>query len=88
MAAARLRLGITAVQPSLCKATLWPRVMPQYLAGHLATVRSAETRLDATWHGRLLLGGNSYYGAGVNDTVLRSHTLAARILGFAANRKV
>jgi protoporphyrinogen oxidase len=61
--------------------TLWPRVMPQYTVGHLSTVGEAESFIRTGWEGRLHLGGNSYFGAGVNDTVLRSFVLADAIAG-------
>ncbi len=77
------RLGVAAA-PEHTHVMRWPRVMPQYRPGHLAAVAAAEARAASHWHGRLHLGGNSYYGAGVNDTVLRSHVLAARILAAAA----
>jgi oxygen-dependent protoporphyrinogen oxidase len=73
------RLGITA-SPIHTYVKHWPRCMPQYVCGHPALCRELETHVAGAWHGRLHLAGNSFYGAGVNDTVVRSNSVADLIL--------
>ncbi len=78
------RLGITA-SPIHTHVKEWPQCMPQYVRGHSARCQELEAHVAGLWHGRLHLAGNSFYGAGVNDTVFRSNMVADHILQQLAN---
>ena len=78
--ALRTQLGVTA-RPQLTNVVFWRDTMPQYRVGHAGLCAAIEQQLAAApWHGRLHVTGNSYYGAGVNDTVHHAVAVANRLL--------
>lgn len=77
-------MGIEA-PPDYSRIFRWPRAIPQYVVGHGARVRAVETRLEAL--GGLFLGGNAYYGIGINDCTARAEVLGPQVAEFLAGRR-
>jgi protoporphyrinogen/coproporphyrinogen III oxidase len=77
-------LGIRA-DPAFVKVVRWARAIPQYVVGHDARLREIEGRVAAL--GGLFLGGNAYYGIGINDCTAHGAAVGPRVvedLGRAA----
>lgn len=72
-------LGIR-VPPSFHWIWRWPKAIPQYHAGHLARLERIESRRLA--HPGLVLGGNAYRGAGVNDCIADAERLAIAVRDY------
>ncbi len=72
-----ITLGIKAM-PTFNKITRWDRAIPQYVVGHGARVAQVEAELKEV--GAIHLGGNAYYGIGINDCTARADTLAPEVL--------
>ncbi|MDW7711953.1 MAG: protoporphyrinogen oxidase [Deferrisomatales bacterium] len=70
-------LGIRAA-PTFVKVVRWPRAIPQYVVGHDARLQEVEGRVGAL--GGLFLGGNAYYGIGINDCTAHGAVLGPRVL--------
>jgi oxygen-dependent protoporphyrinogen oxidase len=66
-------LGIDA-RPQAWRDIVWPRAIPQYALGHVARLRSIETRTQAL--GAIALTGNAYRGVGVTDVVRDAFAVA------------
>ncbi|MBI5442481.1 MAG: protoporphyrinogen oxidase [Deltaproteobacteria bacterium] len=72
----RLTLGIS-VPPPFARVIRWPRAIPQYTVGHAKRLEAIEAKLSAL--GPLFLGGNAYYGIGINDCTGHAGVLAPRL---------
>jgi len=70
-------LGLAA-GPEYIKITKWPKAIPQYNIGHAARIEKIAAGI-AELDG-LLLGGNAYYGIGVNDCTARAEILGAETI--------
>jgi protoporphyrinogen/coproporphyrinogen III oxidase len=68
----RITMGIATPAPFF-KFFRWPRAIPQYTVGHGARLEKIEGRLGAL--GGVFLGGNAYYGIGINDCTARGAVL-------------
>lgn len=69
-------------EPRYVKIVRWPRAIPQYVVGHEARLREIEGRVAGL--GRLFLGGNAYYGIGINDCTARGAELGPTVVGALA----
>jgi len=69
-------LGIRA-EPSFARIIRWPKAIPQYVVGHGARVKVIEGRVAAL--GGLHLGGNAYYGIGINDCTAQAAVLGPKV---------
>jgi len=69
-------LGIDR-EPAFSRIIRWSRAIPQYVVGHGARLREIESRVVAL--GGLWLGGNAYYGIGINDCTAHGAVLAPRV---------
>jgi len=56
----------------------WPRGIPNYGPGHLATVAAIDAAVQRL--PGLYIGGNAYHGVAMNDCCRNSRALAARVL--------
>jgi oxygen-dependent protoporphyrinogen oxidase len=68
--------------PSHAKIVRWPKAIPQYVAGHAERLESIEARVGAL--GGVFLGGNAYYGIGINDCTAHAEILGPRVVGSLA----
>ncbi|MBI5016742.1 MAG: protoporphyrinogen oxidase [Deltaproteobacteria bacterium] len=73
----RVTLGIEA-RPAYAKVVRWRRAIPQYLVGHGERLRRIEGRVSAL--GGLFLGGNAYYGIGINDCTTHAAAVAPKVV--------
>ena len=73
----RALLGIEK-PPIFAVVEKWPRSMPQYHLGHLATVERIKRRIGAL--DGLQLAGNAYGGAGLPDCIGSGETAAEHLL--------
>ncbi|GAB4266042.1 MAG: protoporphyrinogen oxidase [Deferrisomatales bacterium] len=69
-------LGIRAA-PCYVKIVRWERAIPQYVLGHAERLREIEERVAGL--GGLFLGGNAYYGIGINDCTARGGVLGPQV---------
>lgn len=76
-------LGIKAT-PDFMKIFRWQRAIPQYVVGHGERVRAVEAEV-ATLPG-VFLGGNAYYGIGINDCTQRADVLGPLVAGYLAEK--
>lgn len=74
-------LGIRAA-PCFAKVVRWARAIPQYVVGHAARLQEIEGRVAAL--GGLFLGGNAYYGIGINDCTAHGAALGPRVAELLA----
>ncbi len=72
-----LTMGIKAA-PIFSFASKWARAIPQYMVGHAARVANLEEEVAAL--GGLYLGGNSFYGIGINDCTARAEVLGPMVV--------
>ena len=74
-------LGLRA-PPAYAKIVRWSRAIPQYVVGHGERLREIEARVAAL--GGVHLGGNAYYGIGINDCTGHAETLGPRVAASLA----
>jgi oxygen-dependent protoporphyrinogen oxidase len=72
----RITMGISA-PPAFARVVRWPRAIPQYTVGHAKRLEEIEAKLARL--GGLSLGGNAYYGIGINDCTAHAGALAPRL---------
>lgn len=72
-----ITLGIKAA-PSFIRFYRWDRAIPQYVVGHGENVRKIEAEVGAL--GGIYLGGNAYYGIGINDCTQRALVLGPKVV--------
>ena len=77
LAELELTMGIKAA-PVFSFASKWARAIPQYMVGHGARVAKLEAEVAAL--GGLHLGGNSFYGIGINDCTARAEVLGPQVV--------
>lgn len=75
-------LGIRA-EPCFTKVVRWTRAIPQYVVGHAARLQEIESRVGGL--GGLFLGGNAYYGIGINDCTAHGAALGPRVVDWLAD---
>lgn len=74
-------LGLQA-KPSYAKIVRWPRAIPQYVVGHGQRLAEIEARTAAL--GGLFLGGNAFYGIGINDCTAQGAALGPKVAASLA----
>lgn len=72
----RITMGIS-VPPPFARVLRWPRAIPQYTVGHAKRLAAIEAKLSGV--GPIFLGGNAYYGIGINDCTTHAGVLAPRL---------
>lgn len=72
----RVTMGIDA-SPEYVGIARWPRAIPQYVVGHSSRLREIEARVASL--GGVFLGGNAYYGIGINDCTAHASVLGPRV---------
>jgi oxygen-dependent protoporphyrinogen oxidase len=73
----QVTMGIKAA-PVFSFASKWARAIPQYMVGHAERVAKLEAQVAAL--GGLHLGGNSFYGIGINDCTARAEVLGPMVV--------
>ena len=56
------------------------RAIPNYPVGYPGVVSALEKELER--EKGMFLSGNAFYGVGVNDTTLRAHSTARRVVDY------
>ncbi len=64
--------------PSFVNISRWKRAIPQYVVGHNKRVEKIEAELAEV--GNIHLGGNAYYGIGINDCTARADILGEKVV--------
>lgn len=64
----------------------WERAIPQYVVGHGERVRAIEAEIAGL--GGIFLGGNAYYGIGINDCTERASVLGQKVVGALKGESV
>ena len=78
-------MGISA-EPVFESIVRWDRAIPQYVVGHGERVKRIEAAVSAL--GDLHLGGNAYYGIGINDCTERAGVLGQKVVDGLKSRSV
>jgi oxygen-dependent protoporphyrinogen oxidase len=76
-------MGVSS-EPCFVKIFRWKKAIPQYLVGHSERVEKIECALGCL--PGLHLGGNAYYGIGINDCTARSEILGKKVLTSLCER--
>ncbi|PLX42184.1 MAG: protoporphyrinogen oxidase [Deltaproteobacteria bacterium] len=80
LAACRDEMAVTlgaTKEPEFVKIVRWDKAIPQYLVGHLDRVKVIEREISAL--GGVTLGGNAYYGIGINDCTMRAELIGQMV---------
>ncbi len=72
-------------EPVFAKIFRWQKAIPQYLLNHGDRVATVEA-LFAALPG-LFLGGNAYYGIGINDCTARAEVLGPKVADYLCGAK-